>query len=126
MLNLSLVLGEGGLDGLGVGADDGLDLSAVLEEDKGGHGTDSELLGDVGDLVDVDLVEADVLVIGLGVSVERRKKCQSRSEKFEGGLRVIDEGGLLEKRDFPVKWQGRIVMRSIVCSFCVYAPSSDC
>jgi hypothetical protein len=64
---LSLVLGEGGLDGLGVGTDDGLDLSAVLEEDEGGHGADSELLGDFGDLVDVDLVEADVLVVGLGV-----------------------------------------------------------
>jgi hypothetical protein len=72
-LNLSLVLGERGLNGLGVGADDGLDLGALLEEDEGGHGADAQLLGDVGDFVDVDFVEAYVFVIGLGVPVERGK-----------------------------------------------------
>lgn len=40
-----------------VGANDLTDLLAVLEEHESGHGSDVELLGEVGDLVDVDLVE---------------------------------------------------------------------
>lgn len=53
------------LEGPLVGTDDLADLFAVLEEHKGGHGADAELLGDVGDLVDVDLVKVD-LVLELG------------------------------------------------------------
>lgn len=34
------------------------DLFPVLEEDKSGHGADAQFLGDVGDLVDVEFVEA--------------------------------------------------------------------
>jgi hypothetical protein len=49
-----------GLEGLGVGTNDLGDLVTVLEEQKGGHGTDAELLSNVGDLVDVELVEAGV------------------------------------------------------------------
>lgn len=55
---------DGGLKGLGVRADDLANLFTVLEEQEGGHGADAELLGNVGDLVDVDLVET-----GLGVGV---------------------------------------------------------
>lgn len=51
---------DGRLEGLGVGADDLSDLLAVLEEEESGHGADTELLGNVGNLVDVDLVEARV------------------------------------------------------------------
>jgi hypothetical protein len=40
------------------------DLLAVLEEHEGGHGTDTELGGNVGELIDVDLVE-----LGLGVGL---------------------------------------------------------
>ena len=47
-----------------VGANDLLDLLAVGEDLEGRHGADAQLLGDLGDLVDVDLVEADV---GVGV-----------------------------------------------------------
>lgn len=64
-LSLAEVLLDGSLKGLGVGADDLTDLLAALEEQEGGHGTDAELLGDVGDLVDVELVELGVGV-GLG------------------------------------------------------------
>jgi hypothetical protein len=53
-----VVLHDAGLDGLGVRADNLADLLAVLEEDEGGHGADAELLCNVGDLVDVELVEA--------------------------------------------------------------------
>lgn len=45
-------------DGLGVRADDLTDLLAVLEEYESGHGADAELLRNVGDLVDIELVEA--------------------------------------------------------------------
>lgn len=47
-----------GLDGLGVCADNLSNLLAVLEEYEGRHGADAEFLGDVGDLIDVELVEA--------------------------------------------------------------------
>jgi hypothetical protein len=57
------VLLDAGLNGLRVCAHDLTDLLAVLEEDKGGHGADTELLRNVGDLVDVELVEACVGVL---------------------------------------------------------------
>jgi hypothetical protein len=55
--------GDGGLEGLGVRTDDLADLLAVLEQEEGGHGADAEFLRNVGDLVDVDLVEAGVGVL---------------------------------------------------------------
>ena len=51
---------DGGLEGLGVGTDDLSDLVTVLEEQEGGHGADAELLSNVGDLIDIELVEAGV------------------------------------------------------------------
>lgn len=62
---------DGGLESLGVGTNDGGDHLTVLEEDEGGHGADVELLGDVGGLVDVDLVEAGLGVL-VGVPAKRR------------------------------------------------------
>ena len=41
-----------------------LDLLLVLEDQEGGHGTDAEFLGDVGDLVNVELDE-----VGRGIEV---------------------------------------------------------
>ena len=61
---LQVVL-DGLFESLLVGTDDLADLLAVLEEHERGHGADTELLGDVGDLVDVNLVEVD-LVLELG------------------------------------------------------------
>ena len=49
---------DSGLEGLWVRADDLADLLLVLEQEEGGHGADAEVLGDVGDLVDVELEEA--------------------------------------------------------------------
>lgn len=54
---------DGSLEGNGVGADDLADLLAVLVEEESGHGAHALLLGDFGDLVDVDLVEAGVGVV---------------------------------------------------------------
>ena len=54
------VLLNGSLERLGVGANDLADLFAILEQHKGGHGADAELLGDLGHVVDVELVEASV------------------------------------------------------------------
>ena len=54
---------DSGLESGGVGTDDLADLVAVLEEEESGHGADGLLLGDLGDLVDVDLVEAGVGVV---------------------------------------------------------------
>lgn len=62
-LNAETLL-DGGLESLGVRANDFLDLLPVLEQQEGGHGADAEVLGDVGDLVDVELVEACVGVGG--------------------------------------------------------------
>ena len=47
-----------GLERLRVRADDLPNLLLVLEQQEGGHGADAEVLGDVGDFVDVELVEA--------------------------------------------------------------------
>jgi|TARA_R110002003_G_scaffold595_10_gene20785 hypothetical protein len=57
------VLLDTSLDGLGVRADNLADLLAVLEENESGHGADTEFLGNVGDLVDIELVEANVRVL---------------------------------------------------------------
>lgn len=54
---------DSGLKSGGVGTDDLADLLAVLEEEESGHGADGVLLGGLGDLVDVDLVEAGVGVV---------------------------------------------------------------
>lgn len=54
---------DGGLESDRVGTNDLADLLAVLEEQEGGHGAHALLLGDLGDLVDVDLVEAGVGVV---------------------------------------------------------------
>lgn len=64
------VLLDGGLKGDGVGADDLANLLAVLEEHEGGHGADGELLRHLGNLVDVELVEAGVGVL-VGEPVEK-------------------------------------------------------
>lgn len=55
--NLHVLL-DGGLESSGVGTNDGSNLLTILEEDESGHGADAELLSDLGDLVDIDLVEA--------------------------------------------------------------------
>lgn len=60
---------DGGLEGLGVRTDDLPNALVVLEEEEGGHGADAELLGNVGDLVHVKLVEAG-FGVGIGESVE--------------------------------------------------------
>jgi hypothetical protein len=57
------VLLDSGLESDRVGADDFADLLAVLEEQESGHGAHALLLGDLGDLVDIDLVEAGVGVV---------------------------------------------------------------
>ena len=44
-----------------VSANDRLDLFAVLEKDKAGHSTDTDLRRDLALLIDIDLVEADLL-----------------------------------------------------------------
>ena len=62
-IDLSGELLDGGVEGGRVGADDLLDLLAVLEDEESGHGADGVLLGGLGDLVDVNLVEAGVGVV---------------------------------------------------------------
>jgi hypothetical protein len=57
------VLLDTGLDSLGVCANDLANLLTALEEDESRHGADAEFLRNVGDLVDVELVEACVGVL---------------------------------------------------------------
>jgi hypothetical protein len=74
----SSVLLDSGLKSNRVGANDLADLLAVLEQQESGHGADGLLLGDLGDLVDVDLVEAGVgVVVGepVGSCVSGRLSC---------------------------------------------------
>jgi hypothetical protein len=65
------VLLDGSLEGRRVGTNNGSDLLSVLEEHESGHGADAQLLGDLGKLVDVNLVEASAGVCG-GHPVEGR------------------------------------------------------
>lgn len=51
---------DGSLESLGVGTNDLGDLVTALEKEEGGHGADTEFLRNIGDLVDVELVEARV------------------------------------------------------------------
>lgn len=59
---------DGLLEGPLVGTDDLGDLLATLEEHESGHGTDAQLLSDVGDLVDVDLVKVHLLLVRVGLA----------------------------------------------------------
>ena len=65
LLYIDLDVGlDGSLKRLWVGTDHLTNLLAVLEQEESRHGADTELLGDVWDLIDVELVEAR---IGVGV-----------------------------------------------------------
>jgi hypothetical protein len=55
-------LGDSSINSRRVGTTDGLDQFAVLEEEEGRHSGDAVLSGDVGEVIDVDLVELDVAV----------------------------------------------------------------
>ena len=56
-----------------VGPHDRIHLLAILEQDKGGHGADAELLGEFGQVVDVKLCKVDLVLPGLllGPPVEK-------------------------------------------------------
>lgn len=80
-------------DTRGVGTTDGLDLLTVLEEEEGGHGGDAVLGRDLGELVDVDLVELDVVVL-------RAQLLDLRGDGLAGaaplGEEVNEDGGVLQ------------------------------
>jgi hypothetical protein len=58
-----VVLLDTGLNGLGVCAYNLTNLLAVLEENEGRHGTDTKFCRNVGDFIDVELVEAGLRVL---------------------------------------------------------------
>jgi hypothetical protein len=74
-----------------VGADDVLDLLAVLEEHEGGHGADAELGGDLAHLVDVDLVELGLRV----VLAELGDLGRDRLARAAPGREAVEHNGLL-------------------------------
>lgn len=63
VLTLLVVGLDSGLESLGVSAYNLGDLVTTLEEQECGHGADTELLCNIGDLVDVELEEACVGVL---------------------------------------------------------------
>ena len=87
------VLLDRGLEGGGVGTDNGGDLLAVLEEHEGGHGTDAQLLGDLGELVDVNLVETGAGVCG-GHPVGHRQSIVRKDSARENSLDDLRGDGL--------------------------------
>jgi hypothetical protein len=72
------VLLDGSLEGRGVGTNNGSDLLAVLEEHESGHGADAELLGNLGQLVDVNLVETGAGVCGGHPETRQLVNCSQR------------------------------------------------
>lgn len=68
---LGIVLLDQLLESAGVGTDELVGSLAVLVDEEGRHGADVELGSDVGDLLDVELEEVDVLeLFRVGVPVE--------------------------------------------------------
>lgn len=59
---------DSGLKGIGVSTNNLLDLLSILEDHECGHGSNTELLGDIWDLIDVNLDEVGASV-GVGESV---------------------------------------------------------
>lgn len=85
-------------DGRGVGATDGdvVDLLAVLEEQEGGHGGDAVVGGNIRELVNVDLVELHVLLLGAKLLDGGG---DSLAGSTPGGVEVDNDGlgGLLDE-----------------------------
>lgn len=79
------------LEGRGVGTDDLLDSLTLVEEDKGGHGLDTDLLSDLLLDVDVDLVEAELLT-GRGVRDLLEDGADDPAGTAPGGPEVDDDG----------------------------------
>jgi hypothetical protein len=72
------VLLDGSLEGRGVGTNNGSDLLAILEEHESGHGADAQLLGNLGQLVDVNLVEASAGVCGGHPEMKQLVACSQK------------------------------------------------
>jgi hypothetical protein len=100
------VLLDGGLEGGRVGADDLADLLAVLEDEESRHGADGVLLGGLGDLVDVDLVEACVGVV-VGELDDLRSDDLARTAP--GGEEVDDHHARLAEGGIEVGLRGKVV-----------------
>ena len=63
---------DASLQGRRVGTDNLTNLLAVLEDQESRHGADTELSSDVGELVDIDLVELGVgVLLAEGVDLGR-------------------------------------------------------
>ena len=80
------------LDTRGVGATDSLDDLAALVELESGHGGDTVFGGDAGELVDVDLDEADALVLVAQLLEDGRDGLAGTAP---GGEVVDDDGALV-------------------------------
>ena len=94
------------------------DLFPVLEEDKSGHGADAQFLGDVGDLVDVEFVEAGG---GVGVGELDDLGGDGFAGGAPGGHAVDDhEGGVGEGGvvvGFAVAGEGGVSWNGVFFSF---------
>ena len=77
----------------GVGAVEGFHLFPVLEDEEGGDGADAELLGEVGDVVGVELGE-DVLVARVFVGVLDEEGGYGLAGAAPGGCGLEGDEGL--------------------------------
>lgn len=95
--NLSRDLGDGLLDGRGVGAPDSqlVLLLAILVEQEGGHGGDAVVGGDFGELIDIDLVELD----GSDAVAQLLDERGNRLARTTPGGEEVDNDGLLAVLD---------------------------
>lgn len=91
---LDSLLDRGG-QGLRVGALDGLDGRAVLENHKGGHGPDTILGRDLALVINVDLGERDALRLGVLGRETFESRCNHLARAAPVGVEVgHDDGGL--------------------------------
>jgi hypothetical protein len=112
-----VVLHNAGLDGLGVCAHNLTDLLAVLEEDECRHGADTELLCNVGDLIDVELVEA-----GFGVLLREPVRVLATVATKLGtasGTYLTMVGAIILQGPHHVAKQSRTMKVSLASSACL-------
>lgn len=81
MYSLLIILLNGSFEGLWVGSNDLGDLLSVLEQQKGRHGADTELLCYVWHVIDIELVES-----GVGEFVGEPVVCVSMPQSSIGCL----------------------------------------
>ncbi len=124
LLNRLCVLLDGGLEGANIGTNNLIDLFAVLEEHECRHSPHAKLLSDIGNLVNIDLVEIDGVLVFFRIGELDHFGGDDLAGTAPGGEAVEDDQsicGALDDRGgvggFAVDWVNTVFL----CRFGVVA-----